>query len=118
MRLPTLTYVYDDPEHPGRATSAIQSPPYTREDRGLLAGLKAYEAGLCPGGCGQPTAIAWHSDMDGWYQADRFVCHACTARRGDDKKAVFVLARYGDDMRPGHVEQLPEFVLGVTTTDS
>lgn len=53
--------------------------------------------------------------MDGFYEADKFVCHACTAKRGDDKKAIYALARHTRDM---HAKPLPEFVLGVTTTDS
>lgn len=93
----------------------IQSPPYTREDRGLLEGLAAHEAGLCPG-CRQPTAVAWHSDMDGYYEADKFVCHACLARADGDKgRATYVLTRHTRDM---HADPLPPFVLGVTTTDS
>lgn len=100
-----------------RVASTIQSPPYTVEDRALLAGLAMYESGLCPG-CKQPTAIAWHSEMDGWYDdgVDKFVCHACTARAdGDKKKATYVLARHTRDL---HKDPLPPFVLGVTTTDS
>lgn len=53
--------------------------------------------------------------MDGFFEADRFVCHACTARRDDDKKAIYVLAKHTRDL---HAKPLSPFRLGVTTTDS
>lgn len=53
--------------------------------------------------------------MDGFYEADKFVCHACTAKRGDDNKSIYALARHTRDL---HAKPLAPFVLGVTTTDS
>lgn len=120
----TETYVYDDqdpaqpprrrPGTPARVLRVIQSPAYTVEDRALLTGLGVYEDSLC--NCGIPREIAWHSEMDGWFDnVDHYVCHACTARRGDDKKAIYVFARHSRDLR---TSPLPPFQLGVTTSDS
>lgn len=92
--------------------SAIQSPAYTPEDRALLLGLAQYEAGLCHG-CKQPREIAWHAEMDGWYETESFVCHACTARSADGHKAVYRVAL---DSRDPSAPALPPFVLGETTT--
>lgn len=74
----TQTYVYDDPEHPDRPTSTIFSPAYTAEDHALLMGLDQYETDLCK--CGVPRSIAWHPEMDGYFEVDEYVCHACTAQ--------------------------------------
>ena len=106
----TTTYVYDDQEHPDRVTSTIASPAYTPQDRALLMGLEGYEASLCK--CGIPRSVAWHSDMDGWYEAESFVCHACTALRDDDENTVYQnpIDTRGPDMPP-----LPPFEYGVTT---
>lgn len=110
IRLHTLTYVYDDPEHPDRPTSAISSPQWTPDDRGLLMGLEAYEASLCR--CGFPKEVAWHSEMDGgWFEADEFVCHACSAREGSP--VAYVRIR---NTRPESKGPMPPFVLGVSTT--
>lgn len=107
------TYVYDDPEHPDRPTGTIASPDYVPEDRALLLGLQAYEAGLCR--CGQPRDVAWHTEMDGFYEARDFVCFACTALSGGDKNTTHTAVV---NTRPPTKGPMPPFVLGVTTTDS
>lgn len=112
----TLTYVYDDPDHPDRPTSAIQSPPYIDEDVALLSGLDLYEQSLCK--CGFPKHIAWHSDMDGWFESeedvDHFVCFGCSAGRDPDDKVIYRRVR---NTRPAD-KPMPEFRLGVTTVGS
>lgn len=112
MRLPTTTLVYGDPDHPDRPTQHIGSPAYTAEDRGLLLGLHKWESGLCPG-CKQPRDVAWHSDMDGHYDAHTYVCHACTARDGGAKNVTYTIAATDRDFT---AKPLPPFELGVTTT--
>lgn len=92
--------------------SAIQSPAWTTEDVALLLALEEYEGSLCHG-CKQPRAVAWHSEMDGWYETESFVCHACSAKREGDDKAIYKVAI--DGRGPG-ATPLPPFVLGVTTT--
>lgn len=62
------------------------------DDRALLLGLARYEDSLCPGG-GHTIAEGWHSDMDGWWEADEFVCHACTARSVTGKPVTYTLLR-------------------------
>lgn len=91
----------------------MQSPAYTEDDRALLLALADYEASLCPG-CGEPKHEAWHSELDGFYEGDRLVCHACTARRDDDKQVVYVAIRstYPVDRLP----QLTPLEIGVNTT--
>lgn len=111
LRMVTTTYVYDDPEHPERVTSTIASPAYTVEDQGLMLALEDYENELCR--CGQPRDVAWHSDMDGWFESESFVCHACSALRDDDEKTKYHVVR---DTRPDSSAPLAPFVLGQTTT--
>lgn len=113
LRLPTTTYTYDAA---GRLTGAIASPPYTAEDHALLLGLGGYEATLCE--CGFPRHEAWHAEMDGWFEGEGFVCHACTARlRVSDPEAKPVVYVMAHSTLPPE-QQLPPFRLGVTTTDS
>jgi len=102
-------YIYDDPEHPERPTRAIHSPEYTVEDRALLLGLSLYESRRCQ--CGEPRERAWHSEMDGWYVADEFVCLACSARQG--REVAYTVMR---DESPADMP-LPPFVLGKTTVE-
>lgn len=104
--------MYGDPEHPARATSLIQSPAWTPEDRGLIAGLDIAEAELCR--CGHPRSLAWHSDMDGDFDVTRYVCHACTALEGGDEKVKYAVV---GTVRDFTVRPLPAFRLGFTTTD-
>lgn len=111
LRLPTTEYVFGDPDNPDKVTGTVSSPAYTPEDQGLLMALLAYEDSLCR--CGQPRAVAWHWEMDGWYEADEFVCHACTAASPDDKPVTYSQVR---DTRPPSKGPLPLFVLGKTTT--
>ena len=111
----TVTYRYDDLRHPDRPSGHVESPEWTDEDRALLLALDAYEATLCPGGCGQPREIAWHSHMEGFYEPTRWICHACTARNGEE--AAFAVVDYDRDFPPSRIETFPPFELGVTTTE-
>lgn len=117
LRLISTAYVYEDPDHPNRPTSAVQSPAYVPEDQGLFLGLARYEESLCL--CGVPKSVAWHSDMDGWFdgQVDGVVCHACTAALpepadGSPRKPVIYMPR----PRNTFEGVLPPFVFGETTT--
>lgn len=87
----------------------MQSPPYTREDRALLMGLESYEASLCR--CGVPIAVAWHSEMDGFYDVDEVVCHPCSARAGRQVVYTTRLRSTRDPALP-----MPDFVPGKTIT--
>jgi hypothetical protein len=114
VRLPTVDYVYGDPAHPDRVTRAISGPPYTPEDHALLAGLRNHEDSMCPGGCGYPIHVAWHADMDGWFdEVHEYVCHACSARDGSERKYPSVTTSRDMDAQP-----LPPFDMGQTTTAS
>lgn len=74
----TATHLYDDT---GRVFRTVTESPWTDEDRKLMLAYKMHLNSLCPGGCGQPRRLAHHPDNEGWYDvdADRVVCHACTA---------------------------------------
>jgi hypothetical protein len=111
-RVRTLTYVYDDPTTPERPTAALESPAFTVEDRCLLLGLEAYEASLCPGPCGMPREVAWHSDMDGWLHPESVVCLACTALRDGETEVAY---SYLVNERTSHDDPLPPFKMGETT---
>lgn len=119
VRLPETTYLYEDADHPSRVTRTISSPAYVAEDRALLIGLELAEAAEdrhCR--CGQPIEVAWHSDMDGYYERQDFVCHACTALAPDPqegKKEPVVHSRV-INTRPTDAPALAPFVLGVTTS--
>lgn len=110
LRNVVTTFLYDDPAHPGRQTGAFESVAYTPEDQALLMGLTAYESDLCV--CGVPRSVAWHSEMDGHFDSEAFLCHACTARN-DGKPVAYPVVF--DTRAPGGPD-LPPFVLGVTTT--
>jgi hypothetical protein len=122
VRLRESTFVYDDDpdsEHPGRLLRTISSPDYVAEDHALLLGLETYEKSLCSN-CGWPRHLAWHSDMDGWFEGHTVKCQACTAMSTDPTKPV--LYHFTTDTRPvdesgGH-EPLSPFVLGLTTSPS
>lgn len=107
--------MYDDPDHPDRATGHVESPEWTDDDRALLLALAAYEATLCPGGCEQPREVAWHSHMEGFYESTKWICHACTARDGQD--VVFTLTEPDPDLPSERIAGFPPFELGVTTTE-
>ncbi len=109
MRLPTVTYLYDDPEHPDRVSGTVTSPAFTREDRALLLGLEMYESSLCQ--CGWPIQVAWHSEMDGYFESDPVVCHACTAARGSQVAYPGRVRNTRPDGTP-----MPPFVPGMTIT--
>lgn len=72
-------------------------------------GLESYEASLCR--CGVPIAVAWHSEMDGYYDVDEVVCHVCTARAG---RQVVYSTRLRSTRNPDL--PMPEYVPGVTIT--
>lgn len=110
-----MTYLYDDPQLPDRPTGHVESPEWTDDDRALLLALAAYEATLCPGGCGQPRELAWHSHMEGFYEATKWICHACTVRDGQD--VVFTLTLPDPDLPAERIAGFPPFELGVTTTE-
>lgn len=117
MRLPQSTYAYDDPEHPERVTRVISSPAYVAEDRALLMGLKlAEERSTCR--CGEPIEVAWHSEMDGWYERRDFVCNGCTALAPDPETGTKQPVVHSQlvNTRPASKPPLPPFALGVTTT--
>ncbi|HEY0889375.1 MAG TPA: hypothetical protein VGE38_07180 [Nocardioides sp.] len=109
IRLPGVTYLYDDPQHPERRTGEIHSPPYTRDDRALLLALEFYEGSLCR--CGIPISVAWHSEMDGFFDVDEVVCHACSARAG---RQVAYTTRLRSSRNPDL--PMPEYVPGRTIT--
>lgn len=87
----------------------MQSPPYNREDRALLMALESYEASLCR--CGVPVTVAWHSEMDGYYEADDAVCHVCSAKAGRQVVYATNLRNTRDMSIP-----MPPFVPGKTIT--
>lgn len=112
LRLPQVTYLYDDPKHPDRRTGEVHSSPYTLDDRALLMALESYESTLCR--CGVPIAIAWHSEMDGGFaEGTPTVCHFCTAAQGRQVVYVSNLRNTRDEATHG---PMPAFVPGVTIT--
>lgn len=113
IRLREHTYVYDDDpdsSHPGRLLRTIESPAYVAEDHALLLGLDMYEKSLCPG-CGWPRHVAWHADMDGWFEASSVKCQACSALESRPRLYHFTV-----DTRQDPDEPLTPFVLGLTTS--
>lgn len=92
----------------------MESPAFTEEDRCLLLGLDAYEGSLCPG-CDHPIELAWHSEMNGWFETDSYVCHSCTSKLEDQSKpTAYSIVR--NTMPPDRVAALPAFELGETTS--
>lgn len=112
LRMITTTFVYDDPDRPDRPTGTIPSPPWANEDVALLLALDAYDSSLCA--CGEPRSTAWHSEMDGWWESQTFVCHACTAKRDDGQNVVYAIPV--DTYPADRKGPLPPFRIGVTTT--
>lgn len=111
----TVTYLYDDPRHRDRPSGHVESPEWTDDDRALLLALDAYESTLCPGGCGQPRELAWHSHMEGFYDPTRWICHACTAREG--LEVAFAVTEVDRDLPAERIAAFPPFEIGVTTTE-
>lgn len=108
-----VSYLYDDPEHPDRPTGHLESPDWTPDDRALLLALVSYELTLCPG-CGEPKHLAWHSGMEGWYETEEWVCHACTAKDGHE--VPYRIPQLDKDLPQRVLDDLEPFELGVTTT--
>lgn len=69
------TLIYDAD---GRVTHHVTASAWTDEDRALMLAWRIYSDSLCRG-CSQPVAIAWHPDMNGWYEVDMVECQACSA---------------------------------------
>jgi hypothetical protein len=111
-RRQNTTYLYDDEKHPDRVTSTVGEPWFTTDDRALLLGLKAYEDTLCPGGCGQPKELAWHSHGQLSWESDEVVCHACTARKGEQ----VTFSRLSTTLTAEDIRRFPAFEWGETTT--
>lgn len=107
----TTTYYYADPTQPTRPTSSVNSPEWLEVDRALLLGLEEYERTLCPG-CGQPQHLAWHAHTAGEWDGNRFVCHACTAK--DGQEVIYGAASLF--MKVDRVALMPAFDLEKTTT--
>lgn len=74
-------------------------------------GLESYEASLCR--CGVPIAVAWHSEMDGYFDVDEVVCHPCSARAGRQVVYTPGLRNTRDEATAG---PMPEYVPGKTIT--
>jgi hypothetical protein len=120
LRSPETVYRYDDPLHPNRVTSSVQIMPWTPEDNALLLGLARYEESLCPG-CGVPKHLAWHSELEGFWEHEvEVICHACTAAQpepdgGKQRPPVVYRSRPRVELEYD-MAQLPPFVMGETTT--
>ena len=78
-------------------------------------GLAAFEEhashtrhGTCA--CGFPIEVAWHSELNGWWETEEYVCEACTARKGEQVTYTLLRSAWPAD------KQLPPFELGKTTT--
>lgn len=72
--------------------------------------LAAFEAELCR--CGFPRSVAWHPDMDGWFEQHTYLCLACSVQKGDDVTYDVAINTRPDD------QPLPPFVLDDATTES
>lgn len=114
-RIRTTTYLFDDPENPGRRTGSVTTAEWTEEDRAALLGLEMYEATLCPG-CQEPRETAWHADAEGEYEAQRFVCHGCLAK-SDGHQASAVYSVLTGVPSPERVAKFLPFDLLTTTTE-
>lgn len=87
----------------------METPDFTDDDRALLLALQAWEATLCPGQCGLPKELAWHTDAEGWFEHTRFQCFACSEIRGEPVTYEGVRSELPED------RVLAPFELGVTT---
>lgn len=108
-----VTYLYDDPAHPDRPSGHIEAREWTEDDRALLLALAEYESTLCTG-CGQPKHLAWHADMEGWFEAHSWVCHACTAQQGHE--VSYSVPLVDKDLSAEKRNAMPEFDLMTTVT--
>lgn len=93
-------------------TGAVESPLWTDDDRALMVALDIFEESLCRG-CGQPIAKAWHAEYDGWFEAEKVVCHACTAQRGEE--IFHSLLSLSPKLTPEREATFPPFAFGKTT---
>lgn len=59
-------------------TRTVTPSTWSQEDRALILAWRIYRDSLCDG-CSQPRAVAWHWDMDGWYDVEVRECQACSA---------------------------------------
>lgn len=73
-------------------------------------GLEQHERDTCE--CGWPIEIAWHADMEGWFEGRSFVCHACSASAG--REVTHTLKPTTD--RNFAVKPLSDFDWETTTT--
>lgn len=73
-------------------------------------GLAVFEASRCD--CDWPVEVAWHADMEGWFDGQSYVCHACSARQG--REVVHTLKPTTD--RNFQVKPLSDFDWKTTTT--
>jgi hypothetical protein len=110
-----VTYLYADPAHPDRPTGHLESPEWTPDDRALLLGLAQHESTLCPG-CGHPKHLAWHSHIDGYYEAERWICYACTAAN-DGTEVPYSVSFLGPRTLQSKLDAFPPFEIGRTTTE-
>ena len=96
-------------------TSSFQSAAYTPADQALLMGLAAAEEQAKHSGqgncvCGFPIEVAWHSELDGWFEVEEYVCVACSARKGEQVTHKIVRNTWPPE------KPLPPFSLEHTTT--
>jgi hypothetical protein len=92
-----ITEVERDPSGNVLRTVTTAESAWTDSDRWLAFALHHHEQSSCSE-CGQPKAIAWHPDSEGWYEAEGITCWACDAIRKDVERSkvgpqVHVLAR-------------------------
>jgi hypothetical protein len=90
----------------------VTAPAWTEDDRSLLLGLAQYESTLCEG-CGQPRETAWHADAEGEYEAQKFLCHGCSAKQGHQVPYSFITRVPA----PETVAKFMPFNLLTTTTE-
>lgn len=109
-----VTLVYGDPQFPERVTSHVHEPDWTVEDQVLLLGLGAWEASLCPG-CGHPREHAWHDMLTDDWVGTGIVCHACTARDGQEQ--AYQLVVLNPDIPPAYLASVTPLEVGVNTTE-
>jgi len=58
----------------------VREPRWTDDDRGWALALLAEEAGMCPGGCGQPAEVSHDPKTARTWQVHTATCQACLVR--------------------------------------